>query len=181
MDPGRGEIEELIARVALGDRTAFRTLYRRTGPKLYGICLRILRDRSDADEALQDIYVKIWQKAGRFSPERAGPMSWLSTIARNHAIDVVRARRPAATELERVYDLSDPGQDPETRAVLAAEWRRIEKCMEELDPDRAEAVRKAYVEGLSYQELADRYGVPLNTMRTWLRRSLIKLKKCLER
>lgn len=174
-------MEDLLARTALGDRRAFRGLYGSSNAKLFAICLRILRDRAEAEEALQEIYVKVWRRAARYSSERAGAMAWLSAIARNHAIDRVRARRAATVDLDKAADIADRDHDPEERAVLAGEGRRIAACMEELEADRAAAVREAYVEGYSYEELAGRYGVPLNTMRTWLRRSLIKLRKCLER
>lgn len=175
------DIEKLIDRVSLKDRRAFASLYEATSAKLFGICLRILGDRGEAEEALQEVYIKIWQRADRFSAGRASPIAWLSAITRNHAIDIVRARRPSAKPIETVHDLPAEGHDPETFAVLSAEGRRITACMEELEADRAAAVAKAYVEGLSYDELAQHYAVPLNTMRTWLRRSLIKLKECLER
>lgn len=177
----RDEVAELISRVALGDRRAFAALYDATSPKLFSICLRILKDRTEAEEALQEIYVKIWQRAKVFSTSSGTASAWLAAIARNQAIDTIRARRPVADELESAYDLADAGLDPETQAILKGEGRRIDTCMEELDADRAVAVKRAYVEGLSYQELADEYGVPLNTMRTWLRRSLLKLRECLER
>ncbi|HEV7318739.1 MAG TPA: sigma-70 family RNA polymerase sigma factor [Ensifer sp.] len=175
------DIAGLLGRVSLGDREAFAELYRQTSPKLFGICLRILGNRGEAEEALQEIYVKIWQRAGRFSQGQAAAMSWLAAIARNQAIDLIRARKPAANVIDEAYDLADPAADPEKSAVVKAEGRRIDACMEELEKDRAEAVRRAYVEGLSYQELADNFAVPLNTMRTWLRRSLLKLRECMER
>ncbi|MGN6551416.1 MAG: sigma-70 family RNA polymerase sigma factor [Pararhizobium sp.] len=175
------DIAALIARVVLKDRQAFHALYAATSPKLFGICLRILKDREEAKEALQEVYVKIWQRSHRFATGHASPTPWLAAIARNHAIDVLRARRPSASDIDEAYDLADAAPDPERRAMLAGEGRRIETCMEELDANRASAVRSAYVEGLSYQELAEQHGVPLNTMRTWLRRSLIRLRECLER
>ncbi|WP_099865739.1 sigma-70 family RNA polymerase sigma factor [Pararhizobium haloflavum] len=175
------EIDKLLARVALKDRKAFSALYAKSGAKLFGITLRILGERGEAEEALQEIFVKVWRRADRFSSGRASGLSWLSAIARNHAIDRIRARRAVSVDLDEAYHLSDPAHDPEELAVLGGEGRRIAKCMEELEPARAEAVVKAYVEGLSYDELAARYDVPLNTMRTWLRRSLMKLKECLER
>lgn len=175
------DIAALIGRVALKDRAAFSALYAGTSSKLFGICLRILRDREEAEEALQEIYVKIWQRSNRFATGQASPMSWLAAIARNHSIDVLRARRPVSSDIDEIYDLADAAPDPERSAVLRSEGRQIEACMEELEKERAQAVRSAYVEGLSYQELADRHDVPLNTMRTWLRRSLIKLRECLER
>lgn len=175
------DISYLIGRVSLRDRQSFGRLYEVSSSKLFGICLRILRDRSDAEEALQEIYVKIWQRADRYAAGETNPMSWLAAIARNHAIDVLRARRPVATDIDEAYDIADPLADPEETAVLRSEGRRIETCMEQLDADRATAVKRAYVEGLSYEELAELYKVPLNTMRTWLRRSLLKLRECMDR
>ena len=107
-------------------------------------------------------------------------MGWLAAITRYHCIDRLRVRRPPAEELETVVDLADSAADPEQSALLRSEGRRIDTCLQELDPDWARAVRHAYVEGLSYQELADRFAVPLNTMRTWLRRSLLKLRECMD-
>ena len=175
------ELAELIGRVAIGDRKAFVVLYDVTSPKLFSICLRILKNRPEAEEALQEIYVKIWQRAKVFAIGSGTPAAWLAAIARNQAIDLMRTRKPLADELDSAYDLADPGLGPEGQAVITDEGRRIDTCMEELEAERAVAVKKAYVEGLSYQELADQFGVPLNTMRTWLRRSLLKLRECMER
>jgi RNA polymerase sigma-70 factor (ECF subfamily) len=174
------EIAVLLSRVALKDRSAFSVLYNRSSPKLFAICLRILRDRADAEEALQDVFVKIWQRSESFASSGNGAMGWLAAIARYHCIDRLRVRRPPAEELETVIDLADSAADPEQSAVLRSEGKRIDTCLQALDPDRARAVRHAYVEGLSYQELADRFAVPLNTMRTWLRRSLLKLRVCMD-
>ncbi|MBB4063837.1 sigma-70 family RNA polymerase sigma factor [Gellertiella hungarica] len=175
------DLSELISRVALRDRAAFSLLYQRSSPKLFAVCLRILKDRTEAEEALQEVFIKVWQRADRFASEGRNASGWLTAIARNHSIDLIRTRKPIADQIEEEYDLADPSPDPEREAELSAEGRRIDRCMNELDPDRATAVRRAYVEGLSYQELADQFRVPLNTMRTWLRRSLIKLRECLDR
>jgi RNA polymerase sigma-70 factor (ECF subfamily) len=175
------EIDRLIAQTALQDRAAFRDLYGRTSAKLFGVCLRILKDRAEAEEALQEVYVKIWNRASTFAASDTSAMSWLIAVARNHAIDLIRARKPDAVDIEEVVDLADERKTPEGEAVNASEGRRISACLEELDGRHAEAVCSAYVEGYSYQELAERFEVPVNTMRTWLRRSLAKLKECLER
>lgn len=175
------DISHLLGRIALRDRRAFAVLYDRSAPKLFGICLRILKDRSEAEEALQEVYVKIWQRADRYVSGDTDPMSWLAAIARNQAIDRIRARRPTAVDIDEAYDLADASATPEENAVLSSEGRRIENCMNELEPDRASAVRRAYVEGVTYEELAEMFGVPLNTMRTWLRRSLLKLRECMNR
>ena len=175
------DIAALISRIALRDQGAFSELYNQTSPKLFGVCLRILKDRTDAEEVLQEVFVKIWQRADRFVASENPAMPWLTAIARNQSIDAIRARKPVADEIDTVYDLADAEPDPEAQAVNKGEGRRIDRCMEELEADRAQAVRDAYVEGLSYQELAEQYAVPLNTMRTWLRRSLLRLRECMDR
>lgn len=175
------EIEALIARVALGDRLAFSQLYDATSAKLFGVCLRVLQDRHEAEDALQDVFVRIWQKAGSYASNGYSPMTWLITLARNRAIDRLRARKAPAETIEDVPGLSDPAPGPEAAAIAASERARIARCLDELEAGRAEAVRGAYLEGATYQDLAARHGVPLNTMRTWLRRSLLKLKDCLSR
>lgn len=174
-------LQGLIGKTALGDRAAFASLYDETSAKLFGVCLRILKDRAQAEDAVQEVYVRIWRRAGSFRAGQASAMAWLVTIARNQSIDMIRSRQPASIEFDDAPDVADEAPDPEAQAALSAEGRRIDACLKELDADRAAAVVGAYVEGSSYQELADRNGVPLNTMRTWLRRSLIKLRECLNR
>lgn len=173
------DISDLIARTALRDRQAFRQLYRLTSAKLFGVSLRILKDRAEAEEALQEVYVKIWRRADRYVAGAYSPISWLVAIARNHALDVLRARKPRSDDLEAAYAIADPGPDPERAAVDGDERGRIEGCLEQLETDKADCVRGAYLDGYTYDELAQRHAVPLNTMRTWLRRSLIRLRECL--
>ncbi|MGI1663448.1 sigma-70 family RNA polymerase sigma factor [Palleronia sp. KMU-117] len=175
------DIEALIARVALGDRAAFAALYDATSAKLFGVCLRVLNDRHEAEDALQEVFVRVWHKAGRYSANGLSPMTWLITLARNIAIDRLRARKAPADGLDAMPELADAGPTPEAAAIAASESARIAGCLAELEPGRADAVRRAYLDGATYQELADRYAVPLNTMRTWLRRSLLKLRECLSR
>jgi RNA polymerase sigma-70 factor (ECF subfamily) len=176
------EIAGLINRVAIGDRGAFTELYRATSPKLFAICLRILKDRSEAEEALQEIYIKIWHKAKSYAVGAGAPSAWMTAIARNHAIDTIRARKPGAEEIDEAFDLADDTlPNPERQVVIADEGRRIDACMEELDEAHARSVRRAYVEGASYLELAEELRVPLNTVRTWLRRGLLKLRECMQR
>lgn len=175
------DITKLIVRTSMGDRAAFDLLYRQTSAKLFGVCLRVLNDRSEAEEALQEVFVKIWTKADRFAVSDLSPISWLVAIARNHSIDRIRSRRPGGVGVDAAFDIADPAPGPEAMAVAGGESERIHRCLDELEPDRAAAVRGAYLCGESYAELAERHGVPLNTMRTWLRRSLMKLRECLER
>lgn len=178
----RDQISDLILRVALRDRTAFDKLYAATSAKLFGTCLRVLKDRTEAEEVVQEAFIRIWLKADRFAVTAQSPMSWLIAVARHLAIDRLRARREAVTCLgDAAMEIRDPAPGPEARAVAAGEWRQLEGCLEELEADRADAVRAAYLEGDSYADLAARHDVPLNTMRTWLRRSLMRLKECLQR
>ena len=181
LQPASQEITKLIVRVSMKDRTAFDLLYRRTSAKLFGVCLRVLADRGEAEEALQEVFVKIWTKADRFAVSELSPISWLVAVARNHAIDRVRARRERPAGIEAALDVPDASPGPEAQAAAGSERERIHACLEELEENRAVAVRGAYLDGDSYAELAERFSVPLNTMRTWLRRSLMKLKECLER
>ncbi|CUX23221.1 sigma-70 family RNA polymerase sigma factor [Rhizobium oryzihabitans] len=176
------EIASLINRVGMGDRSAFVSLYQATSPKLFAICLKILRDRTEAEEALQEIYIKVWQRARTFAASAGKPATWLAAIARNHAIDTIRARKPSTDDIDEAYDIADDSiRNPEQQIVLADEGRRIDECMRELENVHAQAIRRAYVEGLSYLELAEELRVPLNTVRTWLRRSLLKLRECMQR
>ena len=177
----RDTLENLIARVALRDRAAFSALYAATSAKLYGICLRVLKDRALSEDALQEIYVKIWDRADRYQVTGHSPMTWLITVARNHAIDRLRRKGPETTDIDAVVPVASAAPGPEAQAVAAGEARRIAACLDELDADRAAAVRGAYFDGQSYAQLAERFDVPLNTMKTWLRRSLIALKECLAR
>lgn len=174
-------LDHLIAKTALQDRAAFAELYSATSAKLFGVCLRILKDRGQSEDALQEIYVKVWVNASAYRPGENSPMSWLIAIARNHAIDRWRAKRPPTETLEAAEEIADSGSTPEQSAIQSSTAKQIENCLSELDKDRANAVRAAYIEGFSYKELAERYSVPLNTMRTWLRRSLIQLRECLQR
>lgn len=175
-------VANLISRCAAQDRAAFRSLYASVSAKLFGVIIRILRDRAEAEDALQEVFTRIWINAHRFDADRARGMTWLIAISRNHAIDRLRARKDNDTDAGElaVAAIADPAPGAEAATIARSEARRIDDCFATLEPDRAGAVRDAYQNGLSYQELADRNGVPLNTMRSWLRRSLLKLKECLD-
>lgn len=173
------QIEEMLARVSLGDRKAFSDLYDATCAKLFAICLRIMKDKAAAEDALQETYMKVWRYADRYASNGVTPMSWIITIARNTAIDKLRATRQT-DDIDEMYDVieaSDP--TPEQVAMAADEAERIRVCLGMLDPPKDKAVRGAYLEGHTYADLAKKFDVPLNTMRTWLRRSLISLRECM--
>ncbi|WP_027058688.1 sigma-70 family RNA polymerase sigma factor [Mesorhizobium loti] len=176
----RDEITKLILRTSMRDRDAFDLLYRHTCAKLFGTCVRILGDKGEAEEALQDVYVKIWTKADRYAASELSPISWLAAIARNHSIDLVRSRRPPAFDLAAAGDIADMRPWAEELLIESDQTALLDRCIDALSTEKAAAIRGAYQQGMSYAELAQRHNVPLNTMRTWLRRSLIKLRESLE-
>lgn len=179
----REDIEGWLSRAGLGDRAAFGHLYDATSAKLFGVALRVLGNRAEAEDALQEIYVKIWRNADRYQVNGLSPITWMATVARNHSIDRLRRRRSEGERSEMPADdvLRDPQPGPESAAIAGGEARAIASCLGELEPNRSEAVRRAYLEGETYAELATRFDVPLNTMRTWLRRSLMALRECMSR
>jgi len=178
-------VAELLQRIARQDRAAFREVYRLTAPKLVGVLTRILVHRAEVEDALQEVFVRVWQRAGQFRPDRGSGQAWLNTVARNHALDRLRARPEGdlrrAEGDDPLATLADPAAGAEAGLVAMGEARRVLDCLETLDPERARAVRGAYLQGLSYQDLAQRHGLPLNTVRTWLRRGLQQLRECIER
>lgn len=174
-------VAQLLAKVAAQDRTAFRELYSNTSSKLFGVLVRILNNRAEAEDALQEVYTRVWLRAGRFDPEKGRAMTWLISVTRNHAIDRLRTRVEQTTATEGESDaLIDDKPTAEAGLIAQGQARRIVDCMSALEPDRARAVQGAYLAGLSYVDLSARFNVPLNTMRTWLRRSLLQLKECME-
>lgn len=179
--PSTASLEDHIARIAMRDRVAFQALYSATSAKLFGVCLRVLNNRAEAEEVLQDTFVKVWNNSDRYAANGYSPITWLVTIARNTAIDRLRTRKESGADIDDMPELTDSAPTPEAAAIASSEARRISACLGELDEGKAGAVRGAYLEGESYADLAVRFDVPVNTMRTWLRRSLLALKECLSR
>lgn len=175
------QLAALVRAVSSGNRGAFAELYERTSGKLYGICLRLLGSEAEAQDVLQDVYVTLWQKAGRFDPAKAGVTTWLGVLARNRSIDRLRQRGPAAADLEAAADVRDDGPSALEIVERTQDAVRLDRCLDELE-DRARAmIRAAFLEGATYPELAEREDVPLGTMKSWIRRGLQRLRGCLER
>lgn len=174
------DITALLKRVAAGDSDAFGVLYSATSLKLFGICLRILRRQELAEEILQEVYIRIWDKAADFDPSRASPITWMATIARNRAIDEVRKKKPAfADDMSGTDEISDPGRGPAEHLEAGEDVQRLQHCLEQLNAPQRNAVRLAYLDGLSRAEIAQRLDQPVGTVKTWLHRSLKQLKDCL--
>lgn len=167
--------EILLKRVALGDRGAFRALYAATAPRLLGICMKLLRDRARAEEALQDAFVRIWERAGSFDEDKGAALAWMTVVTRRVALNEARRRDNAHNSL-------DDEDTPEIAADLPEAdplgKRRLLACLEKLDAERRQWVLLAYIYGYSHDELAQRFERPIGTMKSALFRSLADLRKC---
>lgn len=176
----RARLVEALVATGAEDRAAFARLYKLTSAKLFGVCLRICGDRQAAEEVLGDVYLTIWRRAGAFEPGRASPISWLATIARNRAIDWRRsAGRRAMVPIDLAPEVADEDPSAEERMLKGESDRRLHLCLDQLEERQRGAIRTAFFDGLTYAELAERQGVPLGTMKSWVRRGLMKLKDCL--
>lgn len=174
------EIAHLLQRVANQDSSALKALYGRTSAKLYGICLRMLGDDAEAQDAMQDIYVAVWRKAGSFDAAKASGMTWLATLARNKAIDRLRRRRDVVADFDEALAIADDGPSSLEVMERAEDASRLAHCLDELEERARAMIRTAFFDGATYRQLAEREGVPLPTMKSWIRRGLLSLRGCLE-
>jgi RNA polymerase sigma-70 factor (ECF subfamily) len=187
------ELAQLMSRAALGDRAAFARLYDLTSPHLFAVVLRIQRDRALAEDLLQEVYVNLWRSAGSFDAAQSQPMTWLTSIARNKAIDSLRRAQsqPVLQSVHRDDDdderpdldqqLVDEGPGPVDLLSQAGDARRLDTCMKGLTAPQRQSVALAFFDGLSHAEVADHLHQPLGTVKSWVRRALLSLKECLER
>lgn len=179
-DAARARLGTALAKVANGDRAALRLVHDLTAAKLFGVILRISQDREAAEDILQDVYLKVWNRAGRYDAARASPVTWLCAIARNTAIDWRRASKgPVTAPLEAAFEIADDRADAFALIEAGEERARILDCLDALDDKPRGAIRTAFFEGVTYAELAERMAVPLGTMKGWIRRGLAQLKVCL--
>jgi RNA polymerase sigma-70 factor (ECF subfamily) len=163
-----------------GDRGALRGIYDAEAPRMLGVALRVLRRRALAEEAVHDTFMQVWQKAASFDPARGEARTWLYAILRNRALNILRGE--SRTDLVEDFEpmgLEAPEEDPEMLVVRLSDAGALRRCLETLEPTRRQAILLAYVHGLSHGELAGKLGVPLGTMKSWIRRSLISLKECM--
>jgi RNA polymerase sigma-70 factor (ECF subfamily) len=173
-------LDELMTAVAAGEVAAFEEVYRRTSAKLFGVCLRILPERHEAEDALQTVFLSVWRHAARFDARRGTPMTWLLTLARNRAIDRLRANRAVAELPIMVAEtVPDPAPIASDLIDVAGEARRLRECLDGLDRDDAGFIRTAFFEGSTYAELAVRAKLPLGTLKSRIRRALLGLRDCL--
>ena len=188
------DLSRLLARAGLGDRAAFATLYERTSSHLFAVVLRINRDRAQAEDILQEVYVNVWRAASSFDAAQSQPLTWLTSITRNRAIDSLRRQqtqprmRVAAasadgseSEDDDVYDsVADDAPGPLELLSRAADARSLAACIDKLSATQRQSLALAFFQGLSHGEVAVQMGQPLGTIKSWLRRSLVALKSCLD-
>ena len=188
------DLSRLLARAGLGDRAAFATLYERTSSHLFAVVLRINRDRAQAEDILQEVYVNVWRAASSFDAAQSQPLTWLTSITRNRAIDSLRRQqtqprmRVAAasadgseSEDDDVYDsVADDAPGPLELLSRASDARSLAACMDELSATQRQSLALAFFHGLSHGEVAAQMRQPLGTIKSWLRRSLVALKSCLD-
>ncbi|MDE2094205.1 MAG: sigma-70 family RNA polymerase sigma factor [Burkholderiales bacterium] len=184
------ELSALLGRAGLGDRAAFATLYQRTSSHLLGVVMRINRDRAQAEDILQEVYVNVWRAAHSFDAAQSQPLTWLTSIARNRAIDSLR-RAQAQPQLKPnvssddeepdVYDtVASDAPGPLDLLSRASDARALADCMSTLSAQQRQSVALAFFDGLSHAEVADPMRQPLGTVKSWVRRALLALKSCLE-
>lgn len=174
------ELIDLMQRVSARDQQAFSALYQATNAKLYGIILRILQRRDLSAEVLQEVYVKIWSKAEDYDPRVGSPISWMAAIARNRALDEVRKKHVESIEDHpEVGDIASDDASGLDMILKSEDGKRLADCLLGIEPEKRHMVIAAYCNGASREELAQQYGQPVNTVKTWLRRSLAQLRTCM--
>jgi RNA polymerase sigma-70 factor (ECF subfamily) len=174
-----GQLSLLLTAIARRDHASLRSLYEATSAKLYGICLRVVGNETEAQDVLQEVYVTVWRKASLFDQSRASAITWLATIARNRSVDRLRRRRPTEN-LDVALEIADGS--PSSLDVLeqGEDVERLRRCLGELDARAGKMIRAAFFDGATYPQLAEREGVPLPTMKSWIRRGLQHLRECLQ-
>lgn len=178
MAPSR---EALLQACAGGDQTALHSLYSATSPQLFGLAVGILRNRDLAEDVVQDSFVQVWRHARSFDPDRGTAMAWLARIVRNKCFDLLRRRgRESPLDDAVMASWEDPSPSPAELTGLSQDARRLRACLEQLEESPRRSLMLAYYEGLTFEQVAGRLRAPLGTVKSWIRRSLIRLKGCME-
>lgn len=180
-------LQRLLSRVALGDRKAFRALYDATSPSLFGVAIRMLNRRDRAEEVIQDAFVNVWQRAASYSVGASQPMTWLTAIVRNRALDVLRSESARPAELlhdvedGEGHEPADERPDPLGLLERAVDEVRIRDCLGDIQGPQRQCLALAYYHGLSHSEVAAQLAAPIGSVKVWIRRGLDRLKRCLDR
>lgn len=182
--PGAGEdpLRPWLAAVGRGDREAFAVLYGQTSAQLFAVLLRMLRRRDIAQEVLHDVYVKVWERATSYDPALGTATSWLVAVARHAALDRLRRGRreaPFDPEAPEIAEMAAADADPSALAFASAEAAALRACLDELEQEPRRGILLAYWEGLTHEEVARRLDRPVGTVKSWIRRGLLRLRRCL--
>lgn len=178
--PPAFDLTHALGQCAKGDRLALRAIYDSEAPRMLGVAMRLLRRRALAEEAVHDTFVQVWQKAASFDPVRGEARAWLYAVLRNRALNILRgeSRTDLVEDFEPMGLVSDE-EDAESLMLRLSDTGSLKRCLERLEPSRRQAITLAYIHGLSHGELAGRLGVPLGTVKSWIRRSLVSLRECM--
>jgi RNA polymerase sigma-70 factor (ECF subfamily) len=176
------KLAALLSRTGLGDRVAFADLYECTKSKLFGVSLRIVRERHLAEEVLQDSFVRIWNHAGDYATAKSAPLTWMTAIVRNRSLDLVRRPNLEVADEDDFFAMHFEDESPQPDAQLASQrdQARVHNCMRGLEGEQQKAIGLAFYQGLSHSEVAEKLGKPLGTVKTNIRRGLLKLKTCID-
>lgn len=177
-------LQQDLARVALGDRSAFARVYAATSAHLFGVALRILRRSELAEDVLQEAFVNVWHHAGSYQAAASQPMTWLISIVRNKALDHLRSHERTAADSfaddEGADLLPDGGEGPLQLLTRASDAMRIRRCLDALDAAHRQSLALAFYQGYSHAEIAQHLKAPLGSVKSWVRRGLERIKHCLE-
>lgn len=174
------DLADALRRCGEGDRRALRAIYDAEAPRMLGVATRLLRRRALAEEAVHDAFMQVWRRASSFDPARGQARTWLYAVLRNRALNILRGE--ARTDLVEDFEtigLASEDESPESVVARLSEAGALRRCLETLEPIRRRAILLAYMHGLTHGELAGRLGVPLGTLKSWIRRSLLTLRDCL--
>ncbi|NWA29262.1 sigma-70 family RNA polymerase sigma factor [Pseudomonas gingeri] len=174
------QLRQLLAQCSLGNRRAFETLYRSVAPRLHGVALRCLGRADLAEEILQESFVRIWNNAARYEAHLSAPMTWMVNITRNLAIDQLRKRREEPLVDGQEENLADDSPSAHELLDSAREANALNRCLETLEGLQRQSITLAYFHGLSCAELAEQLPAPLGSVKSWIRRGMERLRRCLE-
>lgn len=177
--PVEESLDALLERTASGDKLAFRALYDRTSARLFAICLRIARNRTLAEDFLQEAFARVWERAPQFDRRRGSALAWMIALTRHHAIDVIRTRgREVLSADGAEFEL--PDQSTLAPAEARLDLPAIARALAELDDGPRRAILHAYLDGMSYQEIGAALGIPIGTAKTWVSRGIARLRRSLD-
>lgn len=175
------DMVQLMAHVSRGDLASFERLYNATSPRLYGLCLQMLGNQHEAQDVLQEIYIKVWHHAGEYHPERGAPLTWMVSIGRYACMDALRQRRGHQDVDDLKNQLRSGTMEPQQAALARADEKNLDRCLRELSDQHRASIQLAYFHGLTHDQMARTLGRPLGTVKSWVRRGLEFMRRCLER